>query len=151
MSLNDRMSRWDIFETIQPGYGHLSPAFEGFLSGLWNKAKSIAKSAINVVKSGVAAVGKFLPLGWIFNKLKPLIKPLLQRVLQFALDRLPAPLRPIASKLAARLFGKIGLGEVEAEAEAQAICMQHPDYAEAYRAFMEKREPHFNRGREGEQ
>ena len=131
-----------LFETIQPGYGHLSPAFEGFLSGLWNKAKSIAKSAINVVKSGVAAVGKFLPLGWIFNKLKPLIKPLLQRVLQFALDRLPAPLRPIASKLAARLFGKIGLGEVEAEAEAQTEmtsetneALAHPDPDSIQREF----------------
>jgi hypothetical protein len=109
-----------LFETIQPSYGHLSPAFEGFLSGLWNKAKSIAKGAINVVKSGIATIGKFLPLGWIFNRLKPLIKPLLQRVLQFALDRLPTPLRPIASKLAARLFGRIGLGEAEVEAQAEA-------------------------------
>ena len=131
-----------LFETIQPGYGHLSPAFEGFLSGLWDKAKSIAKSAINVVKSGVAAVGKFLPLGWIFNKLKPLIKPLLQRVLQFALDRLPAPLRPIASKLASRLFGQIGMGEAEAEAEAQTEmtsetneALAHPDPDSIQREF----------------
>src|SRR5437763_11935760 len=34
---------------------------------------------------------------------------------------------------------------LEMEAQAQAICMQHPDYAEAYCAFMEKREPRFNR------
>jgi enoyl-CoA hydratase/carnithine racemase len=30
---------------------------------------------------------------------------------------------------------------LEAEAQAQAICMQHPDYQEAYRAFVEKRKP----------
>jgi enoyl-CoA hydratase/carnithine racemase len=32
---------------------------------------------------------------------------------------------------------------IEAEAQAQAICMQHPDFAEAHRAFKEKREPRF--------
>ncbi|MGA9998008.1 MAG: enoyl-CoA hydratase family protein [Pyrinomonadaceae bacterium] len=32
---------------------------------------------------------------------------------------------------------------LEWEAQAQAICMQHPDYREAYEAFVEKREPKF--------
>ena len=32
---------------------------------------------------------------------------------------------------------------IEAEAQAQAICMQHPDFAEAHRAFKEKRAPRF--------
>ncbi|HEX8501689.1 MAG TPA: enoyl-CoA hydratase family protein [Pyrinomonadaceae bacterium] len=32
---------------------------------------------------------------------------------------------------------------LELEAQAQAVCMQHPDYGEAYRAFTEKREPRF--------
>jgi enoyl-CoA hydratase/carnithine racemase len=34
---------------------------------------------------------------------------------------------------------------LEWEAQAQAICMQHPDYKEAYEAFMEKREPDFGK------
>jgi enoyl-CoA hydratase/carnithine racemase len=34
---------------------------------------------------------------------------------------------------------------LEWEAQAQAICMQHPDYREAYDAFVEKREPKFNK------
>ncbi|MDT5062738.1 MAG: hypothetical protein QOH63_3197 [Acidobacteriota bacterium] len=34
---------------------------------------------------------------------------------------------------------------LEWEAQAQAICMQHPDYREAYEAFVEKREPGFNK------
>jgi enoyl-CoA hydratase/carnithine racemase len=34
---------------------------------------------------------------------------------------------------------------LEWEAQAQAICMQHPDYREAYEAFVEKREPKFKR------
>jgi enoyl-CoA hydratase/carnithine racemase len=34
---------------------------------------------------------------------------------------------------------------LEWEAQAQATCMQHPDYREAYEAFVEKREPRFNK------
>ncbi len=40
---------------------------------------------------------------------------------------------------------------LELEAQAQGLCMQHPDYAEAYRAFVEKREPRFNRRAAGEE
>lgn len=32
---------------------------------------------------------------------------------------------------------------LECEAQAQAICMQHPDYREAYEAFIAKRTPQF--------
>jgi enoyl-CoA hydratase/carnithine racemase len=32
---------------------------------------------------------------------------------------------------------------LECEAQAQAICMQHSDYREAYEAFVEKRKPEF--------
>ena len=32
---------------------------------------------------------------------------------------------------------------IEAEAQAQAICMQHPDFKEAHEAFKEKRDPRF--------
>jgi enoyl-CoA hydratase/carnithine racemase len=32
---------------------------------------------------------------------------------------------------------------LEAEAQAQAICMKHPDYREAYEAFVDKRKPRF--------
>jgi len=33
---------------------------------------------------------------------------------------------------------------LECEAQAQAVCMQHPDYREAYEAFVAKRTPKFN-------
>ncbi len=40
----------------------------------------------------------------------------------------------------------VGLTEaLEMEAQAQAICMGHPDYREAYEAFVAKRPPQFNR------
>ena len=35
------------------------------------------------------------------------------------------------------------LNALESEAQAQAICMQHPDYREAYEAFVAKREANF--------
>jgi enoyl-CoA hydratase/carnithine racemase len=36
---------------------------------------------------------------------------------------------------------------LECEAQAQAICMQHPDYREAYEAFVAKRKPKFDGGK----
>jgi len=35
---------------------------------------------------------------------------------------------------------------LELEAGAQAVCMKHPDFAEAYEAFVQKRPPVFGRG-----
>jgi enoyl-CoA hydratase/carnithine racemase len=38
----------------------------------------------------------------------------------------------------------MGLADaIEAEAQAQALCMQHPDFGEAHAAFKEKRPPQF--------
>ena len=38
----------------------------------------------------------------------------------------------------------MALGEaIEAEAQAQALCMQHPDFAEAHAAFKDERPPRF--------
>ena len=34
---------------------------------------------------------------------------------------------------------------LEAEAQAQAICMMNPDYREAYEAFVARRKPVFNK------
>jgi enoyl-CoA hydratase/carnithine racemase len=33
---------------------------------------------------------------------------------------------------------------IEAEAQAQALCMQHPDFAEAHAAFKQSRPPKFS-------
>jgi enoyl-CoA hydratase/carnithine racemase len=38
---------------------------------------------------------------------------------------------------------------LEAESEAQAICMLNPDFREAYEAFTQKRPPEFNKGEKG--
>ena len=72
-------------------------------------------------------------------------------------DKLMARAGELASKLAAGpAFGIAMTKELlnralsfdletalEAEAQAQAICMQHPDFAESYKAWTEKRPPKF--------
>ena len=68
--------------------------WENFLGGLLNKAKALAKGAVNLARKGIAAVRKGIPLGRLLDKLKQLIKPLLRRVLKFAIGRLPTPVQP---------------------------------------------------------
>lgn len=95
-----------LFERVQPGGAMPSPVFEDFLKKLWNKAKKAVKSVAKVV-------GKVLPINAVLGKLKALVRPLLQRVLRFAIDKLPAAVRPAARQLASRFLG------VKAEAEAE--------------------------------
>jgi hypothetical protein len=78
-------------DRYQPATG-LTPNFEEFLGKLKKAFKKVAKVA-----------AKFSPIGLILGKLKALIKPLLKRVIQTAIGKLPAHLQPIASKLAERL------------------------------------------------
>jgi enoyl-CoA hydratase/carnithine racemase len=74
-----------------------------------------------------------------------------------SLDQLAGTTREFAERLAAgpafalaktkemlnrELFSSLETA-LEAEALAQAICMQHPDYREAYEAFVAKRKPKF--------
>jgi enoyl-CoA hydratase/carnithine racemase len=76
-----------------------------------------------------------------------------------AADELPSVTRELATRLAAGpsfalMMTKEMLNRemdvsldtaLEWEAQAQATCMQHPDYREAYEAFVEKREPKFKK------
>ena len=72
------------------------------------------------------------------NQLKATTQELAERLAQgpaFALAKTKELLdREADMNLAAAL---------ECEAQAQAICMQHPDYREAYEAFVAKRTPQF--------
>lgn len=90
-----------IVDQYQPGV-ELTPNFEEFLGKLWKGVKNVAKKAVGLAKKGVSFVAK-LGLGPILNKLKALIKPLLKRVVQTAIDKLPSRLQPIARKLAEKV------------------------------------------------
>ena len=95
----------EMFEQAQPTSGEHGPVFEGFLKSLVKKAKSLAKGAIAAAKKGIAAVGKILPIGMILRKLAALARPLLTRVLRFALNKLPVEYREPAKLLARRFLG----------------------------------------------
>lgn len=88
-----------------------SEVFEQFLGGLLRKAKSFARGAIGVVKKGIEAVGKILPIGMIFDRLKGYVRTLLRGVLQTAIARLPENVQPIARTVAS----KLGIGEITGE------------------------------------
>ena len=77
----------------------LDPEFQNFS---WSFAKKIGKGLGALAKKaakGVATLG----LGPILAKIKALVRPLLNRVLQKAIGRLPEPVQPAARALAARL------------------------------------------------
>lgn len=107
-----------LFEGLEPETEGLpSPAFENVLGGMFRKAVNAVKGAASLARRGVAAASRVLPIGALLGRLKRLVRPLLDRVLRGAIDRLPAALRPAAGTLARRLLGR---GELEAEAEVLA-------------------------------
>jgi hypothetical protein len=94
-----------IFEGFEPASTEHGPVFEGFLKKWLKKAKTIAKGAIKAAKSGIAAISKIMPVGIIMRKLAGLARPLLTRVLRFALNKLPVEYRDPAKQLARRFLG----------------------------------------------
>jgi hypothetical protein len=80
----------------------LSPAFEQFWGSIKKAVKRVAKGAVKLAKKGIKAATA-LGLGPILNRLKALVRPLLQRVLTAAISRLPVAVQPAARKLAAKL------------------------------------------------
>lgn len=97
------------FQQFETG-NNLSAAQEQFLGGIIKKVKSVVKTAGNLVKKGISAVGKILPIGPLLNRIKGMIPLLLKKVLQFAIGKLPANLRPHAQNLAKK-FLKLELVE----------------------------------------
>lgn len=108
------------FEQLLEAAGNQAPyglsGYEDFLGGLLRAGKKLVGGAVSLVKKGIAAVGKVLPVNLLLGKLKGLVRPLLQRVISAAMNRLPASVRPLARKLAA----KLGVSEAEAEDHASA-------------------------------
>lgn len=108
----------ELLDEHEPVATGANPEFENFLGGVFNKIKGVVSGAVNLAKKGIAAVGRLLPIGAILNRLKALVRPLLERVLQMALNRLPPALRPAAEALKRRLLGEAEAYEDEDEAEA---------------------------------
>lgn len=96
----------------------LSPLFEQFLGGLVKKIKKTAKKAWSAAKS---VAKKLLPINVILGHVKKLVRPMLERVLKYALNKLPPTIRPIAATLAKRFLGEVPF-ESEADAQMGAVA-----------------------------
>lgn len=106
-----------FFEKYLVNHEGFPPRFEQFFGSIWKKVKSVASKAVELAKKGVAGAvdlakkgvafaGKFLPIGMILNKLKALVRPLIHKVINFAINRLPVALRPIAKHFANKLMNR---------------------------------------------
>lgn len=115
-----------LLSQYEPVRTQLSPTFEFFLGGIFNKIKKGVRGAVNLAKKGVSAAVK-LGLGPLLNKLKGFIRPLLQRVLKFALNKLPPALRPVAQQLAKRFLGETDGETFEAFEEERFGAHADPD------------------------
>ena len=96
----------EVLDRLDPQTGELTPAGEEFIGGLIRKAKSAVKFVANTAKGVAGAV-----IGPVLKRLRGLIKPLLRRVLSFAIGRLPTALQPAARTLAARFTSEAGEDE----------------------------------------
>jgi hypothetical protein len=90
-----------VIDRYEPS-GDLAPEFEDFLGRLKKVVRKTAGKAVALAKKGVGAAAR-LGLGPLLNKLEALVAPLLRRVVQSAIGRLPSQLQPAARKLAERL------------------------------------------------
>jgi hypothetical protein len=118
-----------FFERFEPRTTGLEPYFENFLGGLLDKAKKLAKKAISVAQKGITLIPG---LGGLISKLKALVRPLLNRVLKTAIDKLPPTLRPLARQLAQRVLGP---NAAEAESEDFAAAPAAPDVSAVQQQF----------------
>ncbi|HJQ74652.1 MAG TPA: hypothetical protein VJ814_07190, partial [Gaiellaceae bacterium] len=75
----------EVVDRYTPRGTGLEPYFEDFLGGLGKKLKKLASKALDVAKKGLTMIPG---VGAVLGRLKALIKPLLDRVLKIAIDRL---------------------------------------------------------------
>lgn len=112
-SLNEQQMS-ELLDSFDPETSTHSIGGEQFIGGLIRKAKSV----VNFVKKAAGTVGKAIGglLGPVLEKLKKFVKPLLKRVLGFAIGKLPGPIQPAARMLADRIFGAGEASEQEVPA-----------------------------------
>ncbi|MET0634662.1 MAG: hypothetical protein ABWZ25_01470 [Chitinophagaceae bacterium] len=113
-----------FFETLEFNHGQYTPAQEQFFGKIFKKVQSVVKKGVDLAKKGVAAVGKLMPINIVLKKLKGLIKPLLDKVLKFAIGKLPNNLQPHARTLAKKFL------KLEAEFENTNDTVQSEDLLE---------------------
>jgi hypothetical protein len=116
----------ELFARFAPANESLSPVFEDFLGGVFDKVKKVASAGLKLAKD--FALGPFL------FQIKRLLPAVLKRVLRFGLDKLPKTYRPLASRLARRLLGPVA-GEHAAEEDSEHAQPATADVAEMQLEF----------------
>ena len=94
-----------LLDRFAPPEHDLSPVFNQFLGKLFKKAKKAVRGAVSIAKKGIALAAKLNPINLVLQRLKKLARPLIERVLRVAIDRLPVAVRPVAQRLAQRFLG----------------------------------------------
>lgn len=94
----------NFFATLEFNHGNYTPVQEQFFGKIFNKIKSVVKKGVDLAKKGVSVVGKILPVNILLNRIKGLIKPLLDKVLKFAIGKLPKNLQPHAQSIAKKFL-----------------------------------------------
>jgi hypothetical protein len=93
----------ELLQRYEPAETGLPPAFQNFFGKLWKKAKGAVKGAVRLAKK----ISALMPIGLILRRLAGLVRPLLKRVVNMALDKLPPALRPYAAMLAKKFTGEV--------------------------------------------
>jgi len=112
-----------FFDKYLVDHEGFSPRFEMFFGKVFNTIKNVAKGAVDLAKKGVEFAGKIIPIGPLLKKLGALVRPLIQKVINFAINRLPAALRPVAKQLAGKLMNRESF-ETEASYELESYEME---------------------------
>lgn len=123
----------NFFQSLEFNHGNYTPVQEQFFGKIFDKVKSVVKKGVDLAKKGIAAVGKVLPINGALKKLKGLIKPLLDKVLKFAIGKLPKNLRPHAQSLAKKFLNLETMevtadDNVESEASLDGIQAEIDNY-----------------------
>lgn len=119
------------FDRLEFNHASFSPVQEQFFGKIFNKVKSAVKTGIDLAKKGVAAVGKILPVNIILDKIKGLVKPLLEKVLKFAIGKLPQNLRPYAQTLSKKYLNletETAGDANQHEADLEAVQMEFDNH-----------------------
>lgn len=110
----------DSFLEEQASSVALAPEFEQLFGSLLRKVGSAAKAAVGKAWQGIKQVG----LAPILNKIRSLIRPMLDKVLQKALGYLPVAVQPAAKRLAQKLGFMAPTAAAPANAAAPAATAE---------------------------
>jgi hypothetical protein len=116
----------EFLDRFAPDTTSLPPTLEQFGMSFFRKVKKGVQGAVKLAKKGIALAQKLSPINLLLDRLKKVVRPLLQRVLKFAINKLPVALRPVASQLAKRFLGVAAEAETMESEEAGEATAEDP-------------------------